>query len=204
MSDLAGLRADVIVAAIDAMRRGTLEKESFDPPLDALIAAAREEGRREGEGELDECNAALGHILGVCRDAGLVGDDAVLMGRAVKSLAAAHAAQLVALREEIEEWIAKTIGPRDAQRFYSDCKRGIIPLPDAEAALEKVREGAVRDFLAKGPGGGYEVAAPFEGGPLTRVRRRGWQGHEWGFAYPEQARAVANALNALGAKGREQ
>jgi len=157
--------------------------------LDAALVAAREEGRREGE--------AAGSVAK--REAELWRNQYNDLRASVEALlaheSAAHAAQLVALREGVEEWIAKTIGPRDAQRLYSDCKRGIIPLPDAEAALEKVREEAVRDFLAKEPSGRHR-AIPQRCGV--------W----WTFgddvvsedvALTEaEARAVANALNALG------
>jgi len=139
----------------------------------------------------------------------------------VMALHAAHAAQLVALRSIYARAVCDSCLQGHALSLTSEGTWGhTVPYgdkpgcyhrdcdawqiwnapgvpPDAEAALEKVREGAVREFLAKEPGGRYR-AIPQRCGV--------W----WTFgddvvsedvALTEaEARAVANALNALGGK----
>lgn len=173
---------------------------------DSLIAAAREEGRREGEADLDECNAALDHILGVCRDEGLVGEDAVLMGRAVKSLKAAHAAQLVALRGAALLAYRRAKGAlcwEHPARRCENCEREldefIGPLPDAEAALARVREEAVRETIARvcAKGGWYRDGEMQEGGKM-RTYLRIYVADGADLSCP--ATATDALLNALGVK----
>ena len=74
-----------------------------------------------------------------------------------------------------------------------------IPLP-CDACCALVATAVLAAFVEGEVEGPYNVVSPFPDGPLTRVRHESLFGHEWGFAYPHMARAVANALNYLEAR----
>ena len=183
-------------------------------PFDALIAAAREEGRREGEAERDVLQAQIDVGQKIRRYVAFVltGDetgDVQLAADRAKSRLEAHAAQLVALRDIVDcacnaltDSIRASGNDARTNMHWVDMlrRKALVPLPDAEDALEKVKEEAVREFLAKEPSGRYR-AIPQHCGVWWTF---GDDVASEDVALTEaEARAVANALNALGAKGRE-
>lgn len=130
------------------------------------LAAAREEGRREGRAESEDraticmyCGHSIpftGSIEAVY-EAGLAHDATCERNPhllALRAERAAHAAQLVALREAA--WALAdgeridghtddcTCGYCETAGAIADAIRN-LPLPDAEAALEKIQEEAVRE-----------------------------------------------------------
>jgi len=187
----------------------------FTAKVPALIAAAREEGRRERVAKHDadcRCGPNSGSHLdwayhSTCTLRRIAKDQADQIASLlceIEGLKAAHAAQLGALRDIVDcacnaltDSIRASGNDARTNMHWVDMlrRKALVPLPDAEAALEKVREEAVRDFLAKEPSGRYR-AIPQRCGV--------W----WTFgddvvsedvALTEaEARAVANALNALG------
>ena len=77
---------------------------------------------------------------------------------------------------------------------------GSIAPQSVMQAIDVYVEAVLSAFVAGEVEGPYDVVAPFEDGPLTRVRHKTLFGHEWSFAYQHMARAVANVLNYLEAQ----
>ena len=81
--------------------------------------------------------------------------------------------------------------------------RAILPSdydPVGDAWCARIVTAVLAAFVEGEVEGPYNVVSPFPDGPLTRVRHESLFGHEWGFAYPHMARAVANVLNYLEAQ----
>jgi len=196
--------------------------------LKVQAAAAREEGRREGEAEVRAAEEYMGGRRGNIIRLAVSGDGstyrrtltemiirleevraeevwqemAASQRAEITTLDAAHAAQLVALRGEIRQLALGCLPLGHCTDTCEICETakhiayliGKHPIPDAEAALEKVKEEAVREFLAKEPSGRYR-AIPQHCGVWWTF---GDDVASEDVALTEaEARAVANALNAL-------
>ena len=94
--------------------------------------------------------------------------------------------------------------PLDLARWRALCEEAVHDALGHGVVTDERAANVVRmvlaAFVAGEVEGPYDVVAPFEDGPLTRVRHKTLFGHEWSFAYQHMARAVANVLNYLEAQ----